>query len=335
MTTARSKLIDLNATPYYHCITRCVRRTFLLGKDSQTGRDYSHRKGWIVDRIKQLSSIFAIKICAYAVMTNHYHLVLFVNEIQAKQWGNEDILSRWEAIFPTDAKNLRKSKLPPNLIRERIDLIRQRLASISWFMRCLNEIIAKKSNNEEKLSGRFWEGRFKSQALLDEGAVLAAMVYVDLNPIRAKTAKTPEDSEFTSIYERIKALKKEVKINTKKGSSKFSNSCQSTNLMLISTLPNSSLTKIDFNILDYLELVDYTGRIIREDKKGTISNKLNSILSRLQLNPNKWLSMTSNLENKFYDAIGNPKKMIEFKNGLKTTPRGLNASKQYYQACMA
>src|SRR5471030_3004380 len=104
MTSARSTKIDLSFTPYYHCMTRCVRRTFLCGKDTQTGQDYSHRKAWIVDRIKQLASIFAIKICAYAVMSNHYHIVLFVDEDQACAWSDDEVLSRWAVLFPSDAK---------------------------------------------------------------------------------------------------------------------------------------------------------------------------------------------------------------------------------------
>ena len=87
MTSARANKIDLSATPYYHCMTRCVRRTFLCGNDNQTGQDYSHRKEWIAARMKELANIFAIQICAYAVMSNHYHMVLFVNEEQAKNWS--------------------------------------------------------------------------------------------------------------------------------------------------------------------------------------------------------------------------------------------------------
>jgi REP element-mobilizing transposase RayT len=332
MTSPRSSKIDLTVTPYYHCMTRCVRRTFLCGKDVQTGRNYSHRKGWIVNRIKQLANIFAIKICAYAVMSNHYHLVLFVNEAQASSWGEEEVLSRWERLFPSDAKALRESTLPLAAIQQRLCILRERLTNISWFLRCLNEVIARLANQEEGLSGRFWEGRFKSQALLDEGAVLAAMAYVDLNPIRAKIAQTPEDSEFTSIYERIKEISETIK--QKKFSSEEIQMNQPTDLMRLGCFKSSdkaSLPTIDFSLMDYLELVDTTGRILRENKKGTIPNSLMPILFRLRLTPRGWFDMTTHLEDKFSDAIGSSKSLSDFKNHCKKfSQKGLATAKQYY-----
>jgi hypothetical protein len=80
---------------------------------------------------------------------------------------------------------------------------------ISWFMRLLNQSIATQANQEDNCTGHFWEGRFKSQALLDEAALVACMAYVDLNPVRANIAKTPESSGYTSVKQRVIAAKKE------------------------------------------------------------------------------------------------------------------------------
>ena len=78
MTKPRSQQICLNATPFYHCVSRTVRRAFLCGKDQLTGRSYDHRRHLIEKDILRLSSIFFIDIAAFAVLSNHYHVVLHV-----------------------------------------------------------------------------------------------------------------------------------------------------------------------------------------------------------------------------------------------------------------
>lgn len=99
MTRPRSTLIDLTATPYYHCIARCVRRAFLCGDDNSSGRNFDHRKQWLVDKIRQLGSLFAIDVAAYAIMSNHYHLVLHVNAEQASAWTDEEVIERWLQLY--------------------------------------------------------------------------------------------------------------------------------------------------------------------------------------------------------------------------------------------
>ncbi|PCJ11192.1 MAG: transposase, partial [Gammaproteobacteria bacterium] len=194
MTRARKELIAVEDTPFYHCISRCVRRAYLCGDDFQTNQNFDHRKAWLVDRSKFLASVFSIDICAYAIMSNHYHLVLFINQDEVNAWSEDEVIARWGRLFPVAAKSqknlmkLSKSKVDLAIHREKIEDWRANLANISWFMRCLNEYIARMANKEEGCTGRFWEGRFKSQALLDEKAVLSCMAYVDLNPIRATMA---------------------------------------------------------------------------------------------------------------------------------------------------
>ncbi|MBS0288601.1 MAG: transposase [Proteobacteria bacterium] len=328
MTSARSTKIDLNATPFYHCISRCVRRSYLCGIDSETGKDYSHRKKMILLKMKQLTEIFAIRICSYAIMSNHYHLVLFVNENLAKSWSEIDIKSRWAMLYP---KNARKHEHHNDVLaKKKISEWRKRLTDISWFMKCLNETMARRCNKEDDCKGHFWEARFNSQALLDETAVLATMAYVDLNPIRAKIALTPETSEFTSIFERIKAFtnaKSETidKTDIKQQSSflvPFADNIKSNELVL---------PTIDFKFTDYLTLVDETGRLLREDKRGTIPNSLPPILQRLKLSTNGWLGMAQNFEHWFSYGIGNVSALSEFRSLYrKNNPKGLNSAKQLY-----
>jgi REP element-mobilizing transposase RayT len=324
MPSPRALQIDLDSTPYYHVMARCVRRSYLCGMDELTQKNYSHRKNWIISRLKFLAQIFSIKICAYAVLSNHYHVVLFVDDTAATKWSDNDVIARWGSIFPKDTK--KHSHIPSKL-----PLWRERLTSISWFMRCLNEPIARAANDEDDCTGRFWEGRFRSQALLDEGALLSAMAYVDLNPIRSGIAQTPEESEFTSIYERIQLMKKQLKITPKEN---INNLLKQPKSLL--PFSNNSLNKenqnpsIDFTLSDYLELVEYTGRVTRDDKIGSIPEHLPSILNRLNFNTSGWLSIIKNLNHKFYTAIGSEIYLLNFSKNRQRTTKGLSAAKEVY-----
>ena len=80
MTQYRDSLSSLSDTLYYHCISRCVRRVFLCSEDKYSGQSFEHRRQWIVERIRFLTDIFPIEVCDYSIMSNHYHLVLYVNE---------------------------------------------------------------------------------------------------------------------------------------------------------------------------------------------------------------------------------------------------------------
>ena len=212
-TYARRQIVVEDQVGVYHCIARCVRRAFLCGLDPYTGQDYSHRKEWILDRLRELAGLFAIEVCGYSVMSNHLHLVLRIRPDIAGQWSADEIALRWCRIFPS-SHDVTGVPVEPNeddlamltANIERVAELRERLASLSWLMRCLCEKIARAANHEDGSSGRFWAGRFKSVALLDESAILACSVYVDLNPIRAGLATTPEESAYTSGCNRIRSM---------------------------------------------------------------------------------------------------------------------------------
>ena len=219
---ARSRIVDELNVGVYHCVNRCVRRAFLCGQDAASGRNFDHRKVWIRQRLETLAGLFAIDVFGFAVMANHLHLVLRNRPDVAADWSDEEVSRRWCALFPRQhtaaenaaaatAMNAAGAGLAMQMLREQMLLAdpdrlaecRRRLSSLSWLMRCLCEPIARAGNREDHVTGRFWEGRFKCQALLDEAAVLACSLYVDLNPIRAGLADTPETSFFTSACERI------------------------------------------------------------------------------------------------------------------------------------
>lgn len=305
MTQPRKALVSVADTPYYHVISRCVRRSYLCGVDHASGKDYEHRRQWIEDRIRILSSLFAIDVCAYAVMSNHHHIVLQLCPDQSLTWSNEEVVQRWTSLFKgpllirqwQDDAPMTAAQL--ETVGGIIATYRKRLSSLSWFMKCLNEPIARQANQEDGCTGHFWESRFKSQALLTEEALLSCMAYVDLNPIRAQMAQTPETSNHTSIKERIHPeFNREQAIETQQEQQAL----QSFNVpvkplaQFEGAVRQQEQLGILFTLKDYLELVDMTGRIIREDKRGSIPNQLPPILERLNLNQQNWLTNSTQFE---------------------------------------
>ena len=275
MTQARKTIVSVDDTPFYHCMSRCVRRAFLCGNDPYSGNDYEHRREWLENKLHEVSNSFAIKLCAYAIMSNHYHVVLNIRTDIAQSWTDKEVIERWHSLF--SGNYLSQRLLTGHTLNDSdtaelhkyIVIWRARLCSISWYMRIINESIARQANKEDNCSGRFWEGRFKSQALLDEKALLSCMAYVDLNPIRAAMANTPESSEHTCVKARITA------INT---------SLSLPDCIEQFTGSKNEIIGLPFLLKDYLELLDWSGRILREGKHGAISNKQPPILDRLAMN---------------------------------------------------
>ena len=176
----------------------------MCGDDPYSGKNFDHRREWVRDRAKMLVRHFAVEVLAYAVMSNHSHFVLWVRPSVAAGWSAEEVARRWLSVFGKRVDGPTEQDIVQAVANaERIELWRGRLGDVSWFMRCLNEWLARKANAEDECTGRFWEGRFTSQLIEDEGALLACMAYVDLNPVRARMAESLEESRLTSVYDRI------------------------------------------------------------------------------------------------------------------------------------
>ena len=308
MPKPRKSQIALEATPYYHCVSRCVRRAFLCGYDRFTGRSFEHRRSFIESELLRLGQVFFLEVVAYAVMSNHVHIVLFIDQQAENDADALDIVRRWHQIHQGNtlsAKFLNQEPIEPHE-RERldtlIDLWRVRLSSISWYMRVLNEKVARMANAEDEVTGRFWEGRFKCQALLDEQALLTCMAYVDLNPVRAALAATPEQSKHTSIQNRIRHRRQNAGTNS---TDHEEHRHQPSDLHpFVGDLSQSVPKGIIFNLIDYLELVDWTGRQIREGKAGSISADAKPILQRLSISPEHWVYLCTNFESRFKGLVG-------------------------------
>ncbi len=315
MPRPRKELISLDATPYYHCTSRCVRRAFLCGFDEQTGNSYEHRRQWVEDRILFLGSVFCIDICAYAVMSNHHHVVLHINSTDMHRLSYSEVCERWHELYKGTilTQKFSKGETLDNAewmaVKQKLDTWRLELANISRFMACLNEPIARMANAEDKCSGRFWESRFKISSLLDEKTLAACMAYVDLNPVRAKMANTPENSAHTSIKRRIEAVKNETP--------------KPLNLAEFVGNPREPMPRgLPFHLKDYIALVDITGRAIREDKRGCIDQHCPPILQRLDISSKDWVLLTTGFESKFKSLVGCKKKLLLAAKalGLKRKP---------------
>ena len=371
MALPRSKYVQDGQEGVYHCFSRCVRRAFLYGFDTLTRRDFSHRKAWLVDRLRYLAGIFAFEVCAYAVLENHYHTILRTRPDIVSRWSDREVAIRWLTLFPRH-RGVGAAAIPP--VEEeicaladcpdRIAKLRQRLSSLSWFMGRLNEFIARAANKEDKVKGRFWEARFKCQALLDEAAIAACMVYVDLNPIRAGLAETPEGSDFTSIQERIRVWQKEtmtaasapveVAQDTQPGS--FGRDMQMLEDGGGPSSPVPTLTSAMKNCLDgaaltagwlcpiqsdserrgilqittaeYFDLVDRSGRMTRSGKRGVIDAELAPVLLRIGAKPEAWLETVSRFGSGFCLAAGMLSNLRRFADQLgRRWLRGVTAAR--------
>jgi hypothetical protein len=266
-------------------------------------------------------------------MDNHYHTILRTRPDIAACWSNREVAIRWLTLFPrhdvgvppTEEQICALADCP-----ERIAILRKRLSSLSWFMGRLNEFIARAANKEDEVKGRFWEARFKCQALLDEAAIVACMVYVDLNPIRAGLAATPEESDFTSIQERIRAwhsqtmptgsVPSEAAQNIPGDISTSEETTDSFNAipegLPVDALDAPALSAawlcpihsdrgiLQMTAAEYIDLVDRSGRILRSGKPGTIDTDLAPILLRIGAKPEAWIDTISRFGSRFHLAAG-------------------------------
>lgn len=302
MAQPRKALVCVESTPYYHCMSRCVRRAFLCGADNTSGRSYEHRRRWIRERLAALSQVFAIELCAYALMSNHYHLVVRLRPERVAGWSDEEVITRWTRLFsePSLVCRYRNGDAltsdERSLVCATLETWRERLRDLSWYMRCLNEYIARRANAEEGVTGHFWEARFKSQALLDTAALLQAMVYVDLNPVRAGMSRTLGESIYTAAQQRMMSRGWSSPVG---GDTRFP--------MLAELCERSEASDIDalpFGRTDYLSLVDVTGRCCVPGKRGSISGAESHLLSSLGFDTEVWVSHMRTSVRSHYPALG-------------------------------
>ena len=348
---ARGKYLHPQTVQIVHTVHRCVRRAFLCGHDPVTGKSHEHRRQWIRNRLEFLASVFGIDCLTYAVLSNHLHLVLRSRPDVVRSWSDEEVARRWLRLFPErhtaggDPAKPNKGELQaitgdPRRLAE----LRIRLSDISWWARCTAENIGRAANREDGCTGHFWEGRYKAQLILDEPSLLACAMYVDLNPIRAALAQTPEESTYTGARERIDDLKQGFFSSSSSPSSRTKCKKKKQDKPTRPThdwersrrrLCSGWLSPVEINeksdpaganvshcgrraslkgflsisLTRYLDLLDWTGRQLRSDKRGSIPSQLAPILERLGIDSRGWCDLVSKFGRLFKRAAGSPESL--------------------------
>ncbi len=297
MTQARRHLVDPKHAGTFHCINRCVRRSWLCGIDAYLEKSFDHRKPWVEKRIMELGSIFACGVYSWAVMSNHLHLVVHMSPEASSKWTNEEVAERWVNLYPAHTPELCAQKAAAIVDNAKaIAEYRSRLTNLSWLMKSLSEPIARRANAEDKVTGRFWEGRFKCQALLSEKSILAAMTYVDLNPVRANIASGISTSRYTSIKARnLEALRDQSKASEP----------------LMPLIGVKSFNVPTLTAAEYIDLVDFTGREMHAGKRGKIDATEPRALRKLGLDKDHWTTRVKGIGSGYWRVVGELEELID------------------------
>lgn len=319
----RSDVFDPSEVSVLHCVNRAVRRAMLCGVDPYSGESYEHRRDWIQKRLEFLAAQYGIDVLGYAIMGNHLHVILRNRPDVVRTWSDEEVARRIWNLFPKrkqedgsaaepHSHELRMLMASKKLLAE----YRTRLSDVSWLMRQLAEKVARMANKEDDCTGRFWEGRFKCQPLLDDAAILACAAYVDLNPVRAGIAATPEESDYTSVQDRIvaKQATEEPKRSRKDG-------WLAPIYLNERAVPGPKASRsgrrasdkgfLPIRLEAYLELLDWTGRQIANGKRGRIPLACEPILDRLEMSRSTWCDLVRDFGRLFRTVAGKPSSLKE------------------------
>ncbi len=291
MTTARSLIVQPGQIGHFHCTVRCVQQLFLCGNDRRTGECHGHRREWIERRIFQLADLFAVSIHSFAVMSNHLHVVITVDPGHVARWDNWEVAQRGVRLYARAGEtedDQHARALPWRDNPDQIEKLRLRLGSLSDFMKALNEYIARAANKESGRKGHFWDKRYGCVALLDDAALLAAMVYVDLNPVRAGMASNLLRSDHTSVQRRLRNVRADRRSATQP----------------LTPIAGIKQAQVDMTNSAYIELVDVSGRQLHPNKHGRIPPTAPAVLKQIGLNEPQWLVQVRGIESRYCRAVG-------------------------------
>ena len=331
-----------------HCSLRCVRRSFLFGRDPVSGTDYSHRRDWIMIREEQLASLFAIDIEFRSEMRNHLHVVLRTCPRIADRLSSYEVARRWLTITKiakcqSDAMPVPDPKKVEELAKDkkRIKKLRGRLTDISWFMGILAENIARRANTEDDCRGRFWESRFKCRECADPSAILLCAIYVDLNPMKAGEVDSPETARYTSVFQRLQAQFQPAdavdRVDGWMAELTLAPENKANEALAYSSRTGRRAT--DMGILPitlevYVDLLKRTGELLRSGERTTIPHDLAAILERMEVNHEAWLETLENFEELFGQVVGSASSVAQAAEEMGVSRlKGSAAGARVFRAC--
>lgn len=323
-----------------HVMNRVVRRCYLMGFDPVSGKNYDHRKQWIEDQLDRLAGYFGIDLLNYAILSNHFHLMLRSRPDVVKTWTDRQVADRWLRLCPISRAKDDSPRAPTEVElnsicsdKQQLKEIRLRLSDISWWMRLLCQRIAQWANREDAQRGKFWQSRYKAVRLLDEAAILAGAAYIDLNPVRAAIAETLESSGFTSVQRRIAALRASLAYNSSGDSQN-------------EDLPDAQLPAADaflapleiderndqpglqpstggrrcsdqgflsMPLAAYLALLEWTARQLTPGKRGATPETVSPIFERLEISPEVWCQLVGQFGALFSLVAGKPQQVDSYR----------------------
>jgi hypothetical protein len=344
--SARKTVVDLNTVGVYHVWGRCVRRAWLCGNDPISGVDHSERRDWIRQLQEKLAALFSMEVEFHSELSNHLHLIIRTRPDIVAKWSDEDVVRRMLTVHriihsesgqvePPSAEEIQLELADA----ERVADLRCRLKNLSWFMKALRETVARRANRSEKITGAFWDGRFRCRKLIDETAILICGMYVDLNQIRAGEAASPEQSKYTSVFDRIGGwqFRRQAATGTVPGTFDgevdhwISGSEEGRpigsdapdgwlgeltledgpgaiesewNLRSRSGRRASDKGLLPLSFEKYLELLDWTGQQLNDKKRGVIPDSLAPILERLRIRSERWVDLIEHFDIWFASFVG-------------------------------
>lgn len=367
---ARVDVFSADEVAIIHVMNRTVRRCYLMGNDSLTGKNFDHRKTWLEIELKRLAALFGIDLLCHAILSNHFHLVLRSRPDVVAQWDDTEVARRWRMLCPLRKDANGRAEEPNDFELDMIRMnpvrmasIRTRLSDISWWMRLLSQNIAQRANRDDQEVGKFWQARYRAVRLLDETALLACAAYVDLNPIRAAIAETIEQSDYTSAQRRVESIQvkqkeQDVRDAMKNEGESLSRDDQENATVTLTTralerrYADSHLSPVSIDerrdaigacgntegyrasdkgflpmsTAVYLEILDWTARCIRSDKRGATPANARPIFERLGISVDVWHELVNGFGKLFYTVAGKPHEIdsCRSRNGrhrYKTKPK--------------